>query len=170
MQISRMKKYFLLFLIVPLLSFSIHKFYVSVTNINYNDKDKSFQITSRIFIDDLDDLLLERYGVNGKLGTDEESQLADDHIKKYFKAKFLLTLNGENRGYTFLGKKYDNDVVICYLEVENVDLEALNSITVQNELLTDLYEEQKNLVHIKMKGKKKSFVLIKENNKGMLNL
>ncbi len=170
MQISRMKKYFLLFLIVPLLSFNIHKFYVSVTNITYNEKDESFQITSRIFIDDLEALLLERYGIKGNLGTDGEPPLVDDYIEKYLNAKLLLTLNGENKGYTFLGKKYENDLVICYLEVENVDLAALKSVTVQNELLTDLYEEQKNLVHLKMKGKKKSFVLIKENNKGMLNL
>ena len=29
-----------------------HKFYVSVTNINYSEDDAAFQITSRIFIDD----------------------------------------------------------------------------------------------------------------------
>jgi hypothetical protein len=34
----------------------------------------------------------------------------------------------------------------------------------------DLYEEQKNIIHFKIKGKKKSFVLIRESNKGMLNL
>jgi hypothetical protein len=61
-------------------------------------------------------------------------------------------------------------VAIIYLEVPDIGFSELNSMSIQNEMLTDLYEEQKNLVHVKWKGKKKSFVLIRENNKGMLNL
>ena len=72
--------------------------------------------------------------------------------------------------YNFIGKKYDNDVVILYIEVPEVGFNALKTISIENDILTDLFEEQKNLVHFKWKGKKKSFVLIRENNKGMLNL
>ncbi|GMN10469.1 hypothetical protein MTsPCn9_35350 [Croceitalea sp. MTPC9] len=154
-----------------LTSFTIaHKFYVSVTNINYSEKTDALQITSRIFIDDLEVLLKERYGIDAALGTEKETSMADDYIQKYLKAKFVLELNEEIASYNYIGKKYDNDVVIIYLEVPEIGFTALNSISIQNEVLTDLYEEQKNLVHIKWKGKKKSFVLIRENNKGMLNL
>lgn len=152
-------------------SFTIaHKFYVSVTNINYSEKTDAFQITSRIFIDDLEALLKERYGIETTLGADNEDAVADDYIQKYLKAKFVLELNGETAAYNYIGKKYDNDVVIFYLELPDVGFAGLKSISVQNEVLTDLYDEQKNLVHIKWKEKKKSFVLIRENNKGMLNL
>ncbi len=168
-----MKKSFLLFFIAAFLLSSfitVHKFYVSVTNINYSEKTDALQITSRIFIDDLDTLMKERYNIDTALGTKEESSLADDYIQKYLKAKFVLELNDEIVTYNYIGKKYDNDVVILYLEVPDIGFSGLNSISIQNEVLTDLYEEQKNLVHIKWKGKKKSFVLIRENNKGMLNL
>jgi hypothetical protein len=152
-------------------SFTIaHKFYVSVTNINYSEETDALQITSRIFIDDLEDLLKERYDIKASLATKEESPIADDYIQKYLKSKFVLELNDKIASYNYIGKKYDNDVIIFYLEVPDVGFTALKSISVQNEVLTDLYEEQKNLVHIKWKGKKKSFVLIRENNKGMLNL
>lgn len=148
----------------------VHKFYVSVTNINYSEKTDALQITSRIFIDDLEALLEERYGIEAKLGAEEETSIADDYIQKYLNTKFVLELNEETTSYNYIGKKYDNDVVIFYLEVPEVGFQGLKSISIQNEVLTDLYEEQKNLVHIKWKGKKKSFVLIRENNKGMLNL
>ena len=148
----------------------IHKFYVSVTNINYSEKTDALQITSRIFIDDLEVLLKERYGIEAKLGTEEETSIADKYIQKYLKAKFVLELNEETVTYNYIGKKYDNDVIIFYLEVPEVGFTGIKSISIKNEVLTDLYEEQKNLVHIKWKGKKKSFVLIRENNKGMLNL
>lgn len=159
------------FAILLFLSFSTaHKFYVSVTNIEYSEEDKAFQITSRIFIDDLDKLLSERYGIQAKLATPNESNLADGYIEKYFRSKFVVTLDGKPVKYTFLGKIYDTDVAICYLEIPNVNLTEVKTMSIQNEVLTDLFEEQKNVVHIKWNGKKKSFVLIKENNKGMLNL
>jgi uncharacterized protein YuzE len=81
-----------------------------------------------------------------------------------------VELDGEPANYTFLGKRYDTDVVICYLEISNVNLSETKTMSVQNEILTDLFDEQKNIVHVKWKKNKKSFVLIRENNKGMLNL
>ena len=168
--LNKMKK-LLVFLVLPLMAFTAaHKFYVSVTNINYSEKDSAFQITSRVFVDDLEAVLKERYGVETHLATPDESPLAEEYIEKYFRTKFLIKLNGKPAPYTFLGKKYDADVIICYLEIPEVELSQLTSIEIQNEILTDLFEEQKNLVHVKWKDKKRSFVLIKENNKGMLNL
>jgi hypothetical protein len=171
MKLRTMRNLLLPLAIVLFLSFtSAHKFYLSVTNIEYSEDDDAFQITSRIFIDDLDDLLEERYGIESNLATSNESKLADEYIEKYFRSKFVVELNGKPTTYTFLGKQYDNDVVICYLEIPKVDFANLKSIAVQNEILTDLFEEQQNVVHLKWKDHKKSFVLIKENNKGMLNL
>ncbi|WP_318309812.1 DUF6702 family protein [Flagellimonas crocea] len=153
------------------LSFSsAHKFYVSVTNMVYSEEDSAFQITSRVFIDDLDKLLKERYGIEAKLATPKESKVADEYIEKYFRSKFVLQFDGEPVTYNFLGKRYDTDVVICYLEIPKVKLSEISTITIQNEVLTDLFDEQQNLVHVKWNENKKSFVLIKEKNKGMLNL
>ncbi|WP_430966077.1 DUF6702 family protein [Spongiimicrobium sp. 2-473A-2-J] len=161
----------LLILALPLVAFTTaHKFYVSVTNINYSDKDDALQITTRIFIDDFEQVLEERYGFTAQLATDEESTAANTYIEKYLRAKFVLQIDGENRSFVFLGKKYDNDVMVCYLEIPEVQFEKVKSIEVQNEILTDLFDEQQNIVHFKLKGKKKSFVLVRENNKGMLNL
>ncbi len=157
-------------MLLPLVAFTVaHKFYVSVTNISYSEKDQSLQITSRIFIDDFEAVLLERYGIESYLATDAESKQANEYIEKYLRTKFLMFIDGEQRQYNFLGKKYDNDIMICYLEVPELDIDEVKSIEVQN-VLTDLFDEQQNVVHFKIKGKKKSFVLIKENNKGMLNL
>jgi len=168
---KKVKNLILPMAMVIFLSFSsAHKFYVSVTNMVYSEKEDAFQITSRIFIDDMDDLLEERYGIKAKLATPNESKIADEYIEKYFRAKFAVAFDGKPAQYNFLGKKYDNDVVICYLEIPKVHLADLKTLSVQNEILTDLFDEQQNVVHIKWKGHKKSFVLIRENNKGMLNL
>jgi len=161
------KVLFVLFLPLFIL-FGAHKFYVSVTNIEYYDKGQALQITSRLFIDDFEKVLEERYDVKTLLGTSEEIPNADVHIEKYLNTKFLVKINGEPVRYQFLGKKFDNDIMICFLEIPDVSLDQLESIEIQNELLMDFFEEQKNILHFKILEKKKSFVLIRESNKGML--
>lgn len=156
---------------LPLLAFTVaHKFYISVTSIGYSDKDKALQITTRVFIDDFEKVLQERYGVKANLATEDESSQADEYIEKYLNTKFALAIDDKNVAYNFLGKIYDNDIMICYLEVPKIDISTATTISVQNELLMDIFEEQKNVVHFKIENQKKSFVLIRENNKGMLNL
>ncbi|MUH37690.1 hypothetical protein D9O36_17710 [Zobellia amurskyensis] len=164
-------KKLLVVLVFPLLAFTAaHKFYVSVTNVNYSEKDKALQITSRIFIDDLDKLLLERYNIKAQLATDEEPPLADEYLEKYLRSKFVVEVNGSNASYDYIGKKYDADVVIFYIEIPNVDLATLKSVQIENEVLTDLFDEQQNVVHLKLGNDKKSFVLVKSRTKGMLKL
>ena len=43
--------------VLLLMSFSVHKFYVSIYQINFNQKKQMLEITSRIFIDDLNQVL-----------------------------------------------------------------------------------------------------------------
>ncbi len=164
------KKSFLI-LLLPLLAFTAaHKFYVSVTNVGYSEKDDAIQITTRIFIDDLEKALHERYEINPKMATKDELSSIDTYIEKYLKSKFLVYLNDEQKAITFIGKKYDNDIIVCYLEVPNANFKGLKNIAITNEVLTDIFEDQQNVVHFKLNNQKKSFVLSQGNNKGMLNL
>ncbi len=160
----------LVILILPLFAFTaVHKFYLSVTNIEYSDKDGALQITSRVFLDDISMVLEERYGIKYELVENNASDLDKMYLEKYFKTKFEISLNGKIADYTFLGSQKEEDMLVCYIEVPNVNLPQIQSIQVQNDVLTDLFDEQQNVVHFKLNGKKKSFILIKENNKGMLN-
>lgn len=163
------KGLFLFFL--PLLAFTVaHKFYISVTNVGYSEKDDSLQIITRVFLDDMNAVLKERYGIDSKLGTKKESNLDQEYFEKYLRSKFVVEIDGKNVDYTLIGKKYDTDMLICYLEVPKINLPNISSIAIINELLTDLFDEQQNVVHFKVKGKKKSYVLLKSDTKGMLNL
>lgn len=165
-----LKKTFLL-LLLPLVAFTAaHKFYVSVTNVVYSDKDDAIQITTRIFIDDLDNAFKERYEIKSQMATKKELENIDVYVEKYLKSKFLIYIDGEQKEFTYIGKKYDNDVVVCYIEVPNVKFTSIKSIAIINEVLMDMFDEQQNVVHFKLNDNKKSFVLTRDNNKGMLNL
>ncbi len=161
----------ILLALLPLFAFvGAHKFYISVTNVDYSEKDKAVQIITRIFVDDMNAILKERYGLESKLGTDKETEMNREYLEKYLRTKFVVEINGKTVAYTFIGKKYDTDMIICYLEVPDVPLASLKQIAIQNEILMDIYDDQQNVVHLKANGKKKSHVLVKSDTKGMLNL
>ncbi len=161
----------LLILVAPLMAFTTaHKFYVSVTNVDYSEKSQSLQVISRIFIDDMEEVLKARYDFDASLGTESESAQADAYLERYFRTKFSISVNGKEQEYQFLGKRYDKDLLMCYIEVPGVPAASLKAVEVTNSLLTDLFDEQRNLVHFSILGQKKSFVLTSAGTKGMLNL
>lgn len=150
-----------------LMSFSVaHKFYVSVTEIEYNEKTQSLQIISRVFIDDLEDLLQTRYDSTMRLGKSNESPEAANYIKTYLKKKIEIQLDGKNVEVNYLGKEYEDDMVLLYLEVPKVT--SFKSIEVKNALLTDMFIEQKNLVHVTYKEITKSLIFTKAKQEDLL--
>lgn len=165
-----MNKTVLLFLFVisvPLSSFkTAHKFYVSVTQVDYNKEQQSLQIISRIFIDDIEDLLKERYDASINLDKGEESPGVDKNLVAYLNQKLQFIVNGKEVSFTFLGKEYEDDLIICYLEIENIT--SLKTIEISNQVLMDLFEEQQNIVHVKKGNQRKSLILEKEKGIGML--
>jgi hypothetical protein len=163
---------FVLFTALSLVSFtnlgtSEHKFHVSVTQINYLQEKQSLQIISKIFIDDIERLMRERYDKSVTLTNKNEAEIISFYLQRYLNEKLMLTINDEPITLQFIGKEYDNDIMICYLEVE--DVKSIETFEIQNTILLELFEDQQNIVRTNINDKKKSFILIKDNPKGMLN-
>jgi len=150
---------------ISLTSFmNIHKYYVSVTDIEYAKEAKSLQVISRLFVDDIEKVLQERYNDSVKI----EDKLVDTYIEKYFSKKLLITVNNKQQKFNFIGKEIEDDMVHCYFEIENIS--NIEAISVTNKLLFDVYDSQQNITHLKINDKKKSFLLIKDNASGLLKL
>jgi hypothetical protein len=160
------KKAFLL-LIIPLLAFTVaHKYYISLTKIDFIEDKKTVQITMRFFIDDIENTLKSRINTSLELATKSENKKADFFLEKYISQKFKININEENKNLVYLGKEYDNDVVYFYLEIN--DIENIDKIEVQNSMLFEAFEEQENYIKLNVNNIKKTFILIKANDKEML--
>ncbi len=158
----------LVFMVMISLSFAMHKHYISLTRIDYAPEDKALQITMRFFIDDLEKAVGTRYGTELKLGTDEEIEQSNLLIERYLQQKFSISVNEEPKTHAFLGKQYENDEVFFFLEIEGI--EQIETLSVQNSMLFEVFEEQQNYVKINVNDIKKTFILVKANDKEMLNL
>ena len=153
---------------IPFLSFTLmHKYYVSVTQIDYIKKEKSIQITSRIFIDDFENMLKERYDDSIILEEGEDTAAVDLYIRRYLDEKIKIKINGEDINFTFIGKAYDHNIMRCYMEIK--DVESVSTIGVTNQVLFDLYTEQQNLIKLNVNSKQKSCLLSFRNDKALLD-
>ncbi len=145
---------------VVLTSFSVyHKFYVSVTQIDYNKSQARVEITSRIFIDDLENTLAKRYNKKLNLATKIEAKEANLYLEEYLLSKMNLKINGKVEPLVFLGLEYEDDVVICYFKA--TFSKKITTFEYYNTVLTELYSEQQNIVHIAVSDEKQSFLLTK---------
>ncbi|NOY48104.1 MAG: peptidase E [Chlorobi bacterium] len=155
-------------LLIPLFAFTTaHKFYVSVTQVEYIKEKQSVQIIARVFIDDFEELLRKRYDENITLDVSKDESTIDTYIKKYLFAKIQIEINGDFKKLKFLGKEYEDDIMYCYLEI--TDVEFINSFRITNQLLFDVFEEQQNIVKTNINSKRKSFMLTPNNDSGVLN-
>ena len=140
----------------------LHPIHISVTEINYNEKSRSLQIISRIFIDEMElgiraqrkdpelDILELKNGATTK-------QLIGDYLKAHFKIK----IDGKPAKINFLGHEREDISFVCYLEIANV--KKLKTIEVFNDIITEIHDDQSNLVHVTYKNPVKSARLTRDN-------
>lgn len=145
-----------IFLVVVLSSFAWHKFYVSVTQINYVPNKKRVEITSRIFIDDLEKALDKKYKKKFYLTSTREIENADALIQEYLKEKIKISINKKAQNIEYLAREVEGDVLIFYTKI--AISKKINTFEIYNSLLTDIYKEQQNIVHLNINGNKNSFL------------
>ncbi len=89
-------------------------------------------------------------------------------MQRYLKDKISIQINGKFVDYKFIGKEYDNDIVFCYLEI--ADVKDIKSFEISNKVLFESFDDQQNIVKLKIKDQNKSFILINQSDKALLKL
>jgi hypothetical protein len=140
--------------LVPLLFIGSHPIHLSTTEINHNAKEKTLEISCRIFTDDFETALTNQFKTKVDL-TDEKLQTAmDSLVAKYIRNRVQLWADEKPVHYTYLGFEIDSDAVFVYLEANNII--SVKQIRVNNSILHDLYTDQGNILHVKVGGERKS--------------
>lgn len=162
-----MKKIILLLFIPLFLSFTtIHKYYVALTEIEYDKKQQSVQFIMNVFIDDLEVCLNKDYSINAQISGSNEIENLDNYYINYLNEHFKVQINGEPKKYNFIGKEYKGNIVFFYLEIENIS--NVKKLQIKNTMLVKHFSDQQNLVKAKINGERKSLFLTKKNDKGLL--
>ena len=97
-----------------------------------------------------------------------EVKNVDSYYKNYLNNQLKFVINEVPKSFQYIGKEYDDDIVRFYLEIS--DIEQLSSIKIVNTCLMTDFEDQQNIVKIKVKKFHKSFYLSNKNANCLLKL
>lgn len=152
-----MKKFFLLFtfLLTFLVSAKpIHPYHVGSVEINYNAKTKTFEISAKFFLDDLENSLNAKYNKTLHFGEEKSKAGLDQALENYFAEYFKLKSNNKFLKINYLGFEEDKESVNIYLESEATEMPKKVETAVS--LLYSFFDDQMNIVHIIVNGERKS--------------
>lgn len=160
------KALFLSLLLVLLTSFSMHKFYVSIFQIEFAPEKKRIEITTRIFTDDLNKALKIKFAKESHIGESAETPEDIALMNQYLMKCFTIKVNGVAKPFIYVNKELENNVVIGYYKIN--DVAKITSLEIQNTALTDVFSDQQNIIQTTFNGKKQSLLLTNENISGVL--
>jgi hypothetical protein len=163
----KLNKTFLLLFIIPLLSFTAHKYYLSLTEIKYKPEDKAIQIILNVFIDDIEVAINKDYDLDLRLNTKKELKNNTVYFEKYLREKLQFKIDGIAAEFIYIGKEYDADSIYFYLEIENIA--QLKTLEVTNNLLLKHFPKQQNLTKCKLSDTNKTVLLTKDENSTKFN-
>lgn len=154
-------------LAVGLTSFTAHKYYVAVFQLDHVPAKKVVQVTARFFVDDLEAALDKKYGKKFYIGQKQEIAGTDDYLNKYLAEKMQVSINGKAKAFKFIGKELEEDVLLCYYTLHTDG--KIKSLSVKNTTLFEYFPDQQNIIHTKINGNKKSLLLTNSNPQGLLD-
>ena len=147
---------FSLFVWLLFVQATIHPYYVSTLEIDYRPDRAALQITMRVFTDDWLLMLNTHYDKTLRLDPDTDSVQVVTYSTDYLQEHLELNLNGTDVTPSVLGREYQDDQIVLYMEVAGVA--ELQTLAVSNRILFAELKGQQNIVRIKTPTKRKSYL------------
>ncbi len=144
----------IIIIFILLFSGKPHPFYLSVTDIKYNDKSKSLEIACKMFTNDLEDALKKITNKSIDILNPKNKPEVEKILFAYITKRLSVNLNGKLKTLKFIGYEKEDDVIWTYMEIEKC--EKPKQLIIQNSLLYDFVKEQINIVQIEVDGNKQS--------------
>jgi hypothetical protein len=131
-----------------------HPLYISVTEINHNQKDKILEVSCKMFTNDLEAALEKMSKTRVDLSAAKDKPASDKLIGEYVGRHLRLQLDGKPAVLHFVGSEKENDGTWSYFQVN--DVPVVKRIDVANDLLYDSFNQQIGIMHVTVNGQRKS--------------
>ena len=144
--------------------FSIHPIYISVIEIN--SKDNNLEIVFKIFRDDLEDGIKNNLGKNVSIDTQSKLELNNKIIQEYLNTVTSIKVNDYKKELFFSGFLLENERIKINAKISNNS--SIDIIEIYNEILIDVFSNQKNVIFFNIYNQLNNDVLDKSKKKTVL--
>ena len=136
---------------------ALHPFYVSVVDIKHNAKEKTAEVSIRIFTEDLENTLKKFGNTRIDMVKPANKAIVDKLLNDYIQQKLHIKLNDKAASMQYIGYEQQLESIWTYLEIK--EMPTIKKVEINCSLLYDYQEKQTNIFHIKANGKEKSYKL-----------
>jgi hypothetical protein len=143
-----------------------HPYFISLSEIKYNQGSKKLEIAQKIFWDDLETELSAIYGQKVDFLKPSDAAKLDQMIKEYLLSKQEIIVNGQKVTLQYLGYEIEEDAAWFYYESGKVS--APKTVDIKMTLLVNQFPGQQNIVNFYVHQKTKSLLLDKNKTQGKL--
>ena len=138
-------------LLVKLVLFFIHDFFVSVSYIEYDDQRNAIEVHKKIFFDDFEKTL-KKESLNEDFDILKSNKvLVDDYIRDYLTKKIEFVINDKQYDFEYLGHEYEDGIINCYFEINKI--KKIKKIKIKDTSLFETFEGQENLIYFQANQK-----------------
>ncbi|NRB63216.1 MAG: hypothetical protein HRU40_09370 [Saprospiraceae bacterium] len=135
----------------------LHPIHLSVTEIYRNDMG-ALEMSVTFFMDDFSNAVnYDRY--RDKIDAGELT--VDDLIMTYLRKHHQLKMDGEPVSYQLKRKQSNFPALTCYFLIDSEKKNA-SSLTVRNTMMLELFDDQRNMVNVRLSEKKVALLLHKK--------
>lgn len=131
-----------------------HPFFISMTEINHNEKNKMLEVSVRIFADDLEKSLKKSCNCMVDLRSENEKEKVKRQVSNYLAQHLQIKVDGKLVPLEYLGFQFEAESIWSFLQVK--DVAAVGEIEIRNSILHDYTNEQINMLRIRANGKDRS--------------
>ncbi len=145
---------------------TFHPFFVSVTEIQHNAKEKTLEVSCKIFSDDLEKTLRQNYPGKVDLLNPADKNAMNKLIADYIKKHLQIVADGKLLNMQFIGYEREEEAIWSYFQVTNIA--APKKVDVNDNILYEYKKEEINLLHITVNGVRKSTKLDNPESKAIV--
>lgn len=135
-----------------------HPVHVSVLNMEYIANSSTVELSFKVFTADLEFAVAHNYNVALNLGQSNENPEAEIQINKYLSATFRMLVNNKDQVKIISVRKETVEDATWIRASVHVS-ELVQSFTIHNAILMDLYQDQTNLLIVAMDKKETGYRL-----------
>lgn len=132
----------------------LHPLFISVTEIEHNQKEKTVEISCKIFTDDFEKTLRkntkEKVDLLNPALKNQMEKLVDSYIQNHL----IVQIDSRKVGMKFLGYEQQDEGITSYFQVDNIS--TIKKIQVFNNLLYEFNIQQMGIIHAVVNGNRKS--------------
>lgn len=147
----------------------LHPVHVSLLNIDIEPVTGDIQVVFKLFSDDFERIILQKYDVQLAITQKVDPGEKIEAVNRYIEESFEMIINGKKIG-NWKFTRNDLDDLAIWLYYENKYQGDIESISLKDEVMMDLFDDQTNLVIVTYGDKQNGYRLNNKKKNVIINI